>query len=258
MPPRRAATAADKPLSAAAMGGDVKLPPFEADMPDVWFNQAEAYFEMKGVIDRRYWFFHTLWALSPPQKKLVRDISSQHPPPADAYVQLKERLMQLYDQGERDRFIKFLSMPPMGGLRPTELLAEMRQLYPLGEDNTRAFRYHFFLKLPTEIRRQLGEDDSSSVTALAARADKLWSRETQAAATVAAVDEEEVMVVDSKQPPPKKKKEAKRSGRKRQYSRTADGDGNQDPWTKVGLCRGHFLYGDKSWNCRPGCSRAGN
>jgi hypothetical protein len=244
------------------MGGDVKLPPFEADMPDVWFNQAEAYFEMKGVIDRRFWFFHVLWALSPPQKKLVRDITSRHPLPADAYVQLKERLMQLYDQGERDRFIKFVNMPPMGGLRPSELLAEMRQLYPLGEDDTRAFQYHFFLKLPSEIRRQLGEDDSSPVTALAARADKLWTRETQAAAPVAVVEEEEVMVVGSKPPAPKKRKEDRKSGRKRQYSRTTDGGGNQaakeDPWTKVGLCKSHFLYGDKAWGCRPGCSRAGN
>ena len=50
MPPRRA-TATNKPL-AAAPAGEIKLPPFEEDIPVVWFNNAEAYLDIKGLADR--------------------------------------------------------------------------------------------------------------------------------------------------------------------------------------------------------------
>ena len=68
VPKRRnpAAATAVKPL-VAAPSGEVKLPPFKEDMPAVWFNNAEAYFDIKGLADRRLWFFYTQWALLPQQ-----------------------------------------------------------------------------------------------------------------------------------------------------------------------------------------------
>ena len=87
MAPKRrnpATAAAVKPL-AAAPSSEVKLPPFDDEMPAVWFNNAEAYFDIKGLADRQLWFFYTQWALSPQQRRLVTDITSLNPPPSDAY-----------------------------------------------------------------------------------------------------------------------------------------------------------------------------
>ena len=41
---------------------------------------------------------------------------------------LKERLLCLYDKGEKDRCRRLLNMLPLGGRRPSELLAKMLQL----------------------------------------------------------------------------------------------------------------------------------
>ena len=104
-------------------------------MPQAWYNQAEAYFRLHGVTDCNFWFYYVQWALTPVQKKLARDILSLPDLPPNAYDLLKERLLRLYDKGEKDRCRRLLSMPPLGGRRPSELLAEMLQLCP--RDDTR-------------------------------------------------------------------------------------------------------------------------
>ena len=60
MPPRRSvATLASQPIGnviAAALTREIKLSPFEEDMPQAWYNQAEAYFCLHSVTDRMFWF----------------------------------------------------------------------------------------------------------------------------------------------------------------------------------------------------------
>ena len=72
-------------------------------------------------------------------------------PPVDTYAQLKERLLQLYDLWERTHCNRFLAIPLMGSERPVEILAKIRLLCPLGEENTKFFRYHFFLRLCSKL-----------------------------------------------------------------------------------------------------------
>ena len=92
-------------------------------MQQAWYNQAEAYFRLHGVMDRMFWFYYMKWALTPVQKKMARDILSIPDPPPNAFKMLKERQLSLYDKGEKDRFRRLLSMPPLGGMQPSELLA---------------------------------------------------------------------------------------------------------------------------------------
>ena len=68
------------------------------------------------------------------------------------------------------------------------------QLCPIGKDETKFFLYHFFLHLSAHIQTQLGEDESSPVTVLVARADKLCNRGSWAAANVEAIEEEVLTV----------------------------------------------------------------
>ena len=62
MPPRqRVAAPSSQPIGnviAAAPTREIKLPPFEEDMPQAWYNQAEAYFRLHGVTDRMFWFYY--------------------------------------------------------------------------------------------------------------------------------------------------------------------------------------------------------
>ena len=123
MPQRRSVAApSSQPIGnvvAAATIREIKLPPFEEDMPPAWNNQGEAYFHLDGVKNWMFWFYYVQWALTPLQKKLVRDILSVPNPTPDAYELLKERLLCLYDKGEKNRCRKLLNMPLLGGRRPS-------------------------------------------------------------------------------------------------------------------------------------------
>ncbi len=159
-------------------------------MPQAWYNQAEAYFRLHGVTDRMFWFYYVQWALTPVQKKLARDLLSIPDPPPNAYELLKERLLRLYDKGEKDRCRRLLSMPPLGGRRPSELLAEMLQLCPRDDVDGKIIRYMFLFRLTPTMQSMLGEDDTSSITDLAARADALMDAEAAKEHAVAAAVEE--------------------------------------------------------------------
>jgi hypothetical protein len=83
----------------AAPTHEIKLPPFEEDKPQAWYNQAEAYYCLHSVTDRNFWFYYVQWALTPVQKKLAQDIISVPDLPPNAYDLLKEQLLRLYDKG---------------------------------------------------------------------------------------------------------------------------------------------------------------
>jgi len=166
---------------------EIKLPPFEEDMPQAWYNQAEAYICLHGVTDQMFWFYYVQWALTPVQKKLARDLLSIPDPPPNAYELLKERLLRLNDKGEKDRCRRLLSMPPLGSRRPSKLLAEMLQLCPRDD---KIIWYMFLFQLTPTMQSMLGEDNTSSITDLAVQADALIDAEVAKEHAVAAAVEE--------------------------------------------------------------------
>ena len=266
MPPRRSvATPASQPIGnviAAAPTREIKLPPFEEDMPQAWYNQAEAYFRLHGVTDRMFWFYYVQWALTPVQKKLARDLLSIPDPPPNAYELLKERLLRLYDKGEKDRCRRLLSMPPLGGRRPSELLAEMLQLCPRDDVDGKIIRYMFLFRLTPTMQSMLGEDDTSSITDLAARADALMDAEAAKEHAVAAAVEEATIAAAGTAPPSstRKRKPDWNKSKKPAFKRNK-GDGDKPdpgPWQDLGICWSHYTYGDKAKKCRPPCARAEN
>ena len=114
----------------------------------------------------------------------MQDIISTDYTPPNAYGLLKERLLQLYEKGQRACCRKLLDLPPIGGRCPSELLAEMSTLCPKGEQNSNIFRYMFYFRLPPRIQELLGEDDQSSVVELATRADTFTLNEARKAKAV--------------------------------------------------------------------------
>ena len=145
------------------------------------------------------------------------------------------------------------------------MLADMRGLYPKGEEGSNAFRYEFYFRLPPNIQALLGEDDFSSAVELAARANTLVAAAGRSTGTVHAVGEEkEVAVVrqDSKARGEKRKRPPRQQGSCNAGAAGGGGaprDGPK-PWEQLGMCYAHFRYGSDAFkkNCCPGCARAGN
>ena len=62
----------------------LNLPPFREDQPEMWFTLAdEGQFVMKGMQDRRHWFytFLAMHALSGQQQDRVADLAGLSPVP---------------------------------------------------------------------------------------------------------------------------------------------------------------------------------
>ena len=244
---------------AAMMRKELRLPPFKEENPVAWFKQAEAYFRIHGETDRELWFFYVQWALTPLQEKLVQDIISTDYTPPNAYGLLKERLLQLYEKGERARCRKLGNLPPIGGRRPSEMLAEMSTMCPRGEQNSNLFRYMFYFRLPPRIQELLGEDDQSSVVELAARADTLTLNEAGKAEAVNRVEESMVAAAEGQPTSSRKSKWTRQKGTDENGGDGSDsGDSDSDAWESSGMCYAHFMYGAQARSCKPPCSRAGN
>ena len=196
------------------------------------------------------------------EKKLARDILSALNPLPDAYELLKERLLRLYDKGEKDRCRKLLNMPPLGGRRPSELLAEMLQLCRGDDADGRLIRYMFLFRLTPTMQSMLGEDKTSSIADLAAQADALMDAEAAKDNAITAAVEEATVAAAGLAPPSsncirkpewiKKKKPAAKKNH-------SDGDRpDPGPWQDLGICWSHYTYGDKAKKCKPACARAEN
>ena len=81
----------------------------------MWFTLAKGQFKMKGMQDQRHWFYTVLVALSAQQQDRVADIAGVTPVPADAYQQVKERLLQMHELDSNQRIDKLLEMPSLQG-----------------------------------------------------------------------------------------------------------------------------------------------
>ncbi len=264
MPPKTPKPLATQPTT-------LNLPPFREDQPAMWFTLAEGQFEMKGMQDRRHWFYTVLAALSAQQQDRVADIAGVSPVPADAYQQVKERLLQMHELDRNQRIDKLLEMPSLQGQKPSDMLAKMRQLCPAGEETTALFRWMFLRRLPDKVKLMLAEDHSSSVTELAARADILTASAPKPAATIAAAAEKEDVIAAATAQPNrgrgrgnferghnhrgrfqygKRKRSADRTDRAGNQSHNATG---ASVWEKAGICYYHWIYGKASHQCRKPC-----
>jgi len=134
---------------------DVKLPAFTADMSGVWFNQLEAYLTIKGIADRSLWFLHASFALSPDEKRQVRDLLEINPPPVDAYQQLKEHLQHLYKSDATSRIRECSKYHPWKASGHQSCWP--RCAFSAPEATNSLFKEMFYERLPADMQNQLAE-----------------------------------------------------------------------------------------------------
>ena len=261
---------------------NLKIPPFWASNPEAWFGMVEGQFILRNITQDNLRFYYVLRALPESAVRVLGDLM-RGPPPPDAYQQLKTRLLAAHTLTEFQRMDKLLSAQPLGGQKPSDLLHELVQFCPEGESQSKIFRYLFLQRLPAELRIILSEDVDSTLPVLAARADQLWAhsarRPHDAAAAVNAVakdsSQEDTTVAavsgqsfgrgGNRGKPRGGRGGATRGGR---GGTAAAGSGAATPADKSsptwlaqqasGLCRHHWRYGDKAFNCRQPCSWQGN
>jgi len=236
-PPPRVAAIAEPPHRPAER---VHLPPFWPTRPAAWFGAADAAFHLRRVTDGRDKFSYVIAMLGEDQLVQIADVLEVCPPPPDAFKRIKQRLIQSHTLDEFQRLDLLLESPALGGQRPSVLLAEMRQLCPSGEVDTKIFRGLFLRRLPQEIRLALAEDHLSPILAMAARADALLahSRGNLAAAAVSSPAATPVVAAATHSSRPQQKPAGQHNNRQGRHR---------------SICNAHWKYGADARRCEKPC-----
>jgi hypothetical protein len=254
------------PASSSASTHNIKLPEFWPHAPAMWFSRAECRFEMLGVLSERQRFCCVADALPYETLRLVADLVAT-PPEDSPYSVLKERLLLAHAMTATQRAEKLFSLPPLGGRRPSDLLAAMYEFCPAGEERSQLFKALFLTRLPPEIRVLLEPEEYADLKQLATRADQLWltlaARQFATAAAVqpdALVPEEEAETLAAvggrRQRFQRKKSKPSDTAAAGPTGTTAGGQGSSPATASGGkqsvsltICWKHAKFGSKAFNC---------
>ena len=151
----------------------LKLPPFWANDPEIWFAQVEAQFHTRGIKNELTRFNYVVTSLQQEVATEVRDIITA-PPPIEPYSQLKAALVKRTSVSEQTRLNRLLSGEELGDRSPSQLLRRMQQLMGSRTMEDSIFRQLFLQRLPTNVRLILAAtSDGVSLVDLAMLADKI-------------------------------------------------------------------------------------
>ena len=187
------------------------------------------------------------------------------------YNKLKEALLASHQLTDFQRVELLLAVEPLGGRKPSELLADMWELCPADQHNNIFFAALFLQRLPREIRVLLSHEDHSDLRRLAAHADRLVAfggRQDTVAAAVEFPQEEMVAAVQTKGKQQQQKNRNKNQQKKQpppipprpQGSQRSQKDSAPSTMAReaTGLCFYHWSFGEKAHSCQAPCSWQGN
>ena len=262
----------------AVQAPTIKIPPFWSSNPAAWFGMLDGQFVLRNITDDRLKFYHAMGAIPESVVKTVADLLIGAPP-ADAYQQLQARLLAAHTLTEFQRIEKLLVSQSSSNQKPSDVLADLIQYCPAGEQQTRIFRLLFLRHLPREMRMILAEDVASPLAALAARADQLWSHGQRQDSVVNAVaDEQEdaaiAAVGGQHRPRGGNRRGGDRGGgrggtsgrgsRGKTGAASSQATTTADPSPKAlaressGLCWNHWTWGSQAYSCKAPCTWQGN
>jgi hypothetical protein len=251
-----------------AASASLRLPEFWPDTPNSWFVYAESKFRVRGIVSESVKFDVLVGCLPRASLRQVLDVI-ESPHADEPYSELKRRLMSAHDMTKFQRIEALFKMEALGGRKPSELLAQMLELCPRGEEKNPFFIFLFLQRLPRELRVLLGDEALEEPRDLADKADKLWALHSHQHGVVAAVEaeEEEAPVAAVK---PYRARGGKKGGRGRGRPGGGGGNGssshqNAEPVTpnqapaalarmSTGLCHFHWTYGEKAQKCEAPCN----
>jgi hypothetical protein len=252
--------AAVQPIQGTARGiASFRLSPFWATSPVNWFLQAEAQFAVRDIMDPVDRYYLVMAALAEPQIDLVSNILPPAPEET-SYDLIKNALVASHSLTPYQKVDRLMAMEPLGGRKPSEMLAAMQKLQPPKDEHF--FTFAFLQRLLREIHVLLAQDDQSDIQNLAQKADAYMALHQPQHHDVAAVgpatgetpsaDEEAIVAAKSKAAKKQKggKKKQKNFRRRRSPSPF---DVYQSP-----LCYYHMQYGEKAHKCVEPCAWPGN
>ena len=150
----------------------LSLPAFWSANARGWFAHVESRFRTRRIFDEWDRFDLIVAALDSDTILSVHHLVTS-PPEDEPYTALKEGLLHNHQLTDYQRIEKLFAVETLGSRKPTQLLSQMMELCPEGEQQSKFFVFLFLHRLPGWLRIMLGDDDHQDVHALAVKADKL-------------------------------------------------------------------------------------
>jgi hypothetical protein len=243
----------DNPAATAAASrgaASVKLPQFWASSPAAWFRTADAQFAIRGVVDPLDQYYLVLGALSEANVDMVRHIVEEEPDDT-SFRRLREALVSSHILSDYQRIDRLVTMEPLNGRKPSELLAAMSKLKPA--DDKQYFAYFFLQRLPREVRILLSQEPVADMRALAEKADALMALHVPQQHEVAAVappdPDDATVAAAARSSGAKKGGHFKKKKQQRRQRSSSPGEERRSP-----LCWLHIRFGDKARRCEQPCA----
>lgn len=267
MPLQEQGTAANEPASPSTAGPSdiarvqVRIPPFWAADPEMWFAQIESQFLVANISRDDTKFGYVAGNLEARYAVEVRDILT-NPPAEGKYLKLKSELIRRLSASQEQKTRRLLEQEVLGDKKPSQFLRYLQGLAGSAvPDNL--LRSIWLSRLPSHMQAILTTQKATSLDAVAELADAiieaspsfqvsaasvppaptmdaLVQQFTTAMATMAAELRKEIASVASFQ------RSARPRSRSRSMSRPRSSTG--------GECWYHSNFGTRARKCRSPCS----
>ena len=240
----------------------VRVPPFWAADPAMWFSQLEAQFEVSNISQDSTKFNYVIANLEPRYATEIRDLIAT-PPETDKYTKIKRELIDRLSASQEDKTRRLLEHEVMGDRKPSQFLRHLRNLAGEAVPIT-LIRSLWLSRLPPAIRAILATQADSDTDTIAKMADAV--HDATAIPTVSTITNESQIQEIINQVTKELKQELTaivRSGnagnnyrnrkQHQQRSRSKSRD-RQREQAKQGICFYHSRFGKAANKCTKPCN----
>ncbi|CAB0032740.1 unnamed protein product [Trichogramma brassicae] len=150
----------------------VKLSPFWADKPSLWFAQTDSQFVLSNIVNEVTKFLHIVSRLDAQIAAEIEDIIS-NPPVLNSYTFLRTKLIERLSASEEKRVRQLISEEELGDRKPSQFLRHLRSLAGTNIVQDSLLRQLWLQRLPSSVQAILASQGDSTLEKLAELADKI-------------------------------------------------------------------------------------
>jgi len=149
----------------------LKIPPFWADEPELWFAQLEGQFALGGITQDATKYAYVLANIETRHAKEVKDLITS--PPADnKYEALKKAFIQRLSASQEQQIRQLLEHEEMGDRRPSQFLRHLQSLAHATIPE-QLLRTLWMGRLPSQLQAILASRTTDNLDEVAEQADKI-------------------------------------------------------------------------------------
>ncbi|XP_071644469.1 uncharacterized protein [Temnothorax longispinosus] len=219
----------------------VKVPPFWADEPELWFAQLEGQFMLGGITQDSTKYAYVLTHIDTKHAKEIKDLITK-PPAADKYASIKKALIQRLSISQEQQIRQLLEHEEMGDRRPSHFLRHLQALASSAIPE-QLLRTLWMGRLPSQLQAILATRTADNLEAVAEQADRVFEV-TCRAATVASVQPSTTSLNS-------RLARSTENGKKRDRSKSRPRWKDKDTDDKI--CIYHRRFKDKARKCTQPC-----